>query len=152
VVASRPGAWLLARTAHHLDRAVLALTGGRVTAAQVVAGIPVVRLVTTGARTGERRVTPLLGVPHDGGIAVIGTRFGQAGTPGWYFNLRADPRAELRFRDRSASVVAHELDGAPWQAVWDAGNGLYPGYAAYAARIRGRRIHIMLLTSATEGA
>jgi deazaflavin-dependent oxidoreductase (nitroreductase family) len=152
VVASRPGAWLLARTAHHLDRAVLALSGGRRTAAQFVAGIPVVRLVTTGARTGRRRVTPLLGVPHDGGIAVIGTRFGQTGTPGWYYNLRSHPTAELRFHDRSAQVVACELQGEQWQAVWEAGTRLYPGYRAYAARIRGRQVHIMLLRSAGDAA
>lgn len=147
VVSSRPGAWLLARSAPQLDRIVLGLSRGRITAAQVVAGIPVVQLVTTGARTGRKRVTPLLGVPHGDRIAVIGTRFGQPGTPAWYFNLHSNPHAELRFRDRTVAVVAEEIEGPEWQTVWEAGNRLYPGYDAYARRIRDREVRIMVLRS-----
>lgn len=78
---------------------------------------------------------------------MIGTRFGQRGTPAWYYNLRADPCAELRFGARTAAVVATELDGDEWQAAWDSGSRIYPGYQAYARRIRDRRVHIMLLTA-----
>lgn len=46
----------------------------------------------TGVRTGQRRTVPLLGVPAGEDIAVIGTRFGQPRTPGWYHNMRADPK------------------------------------------------------------
>ncbi|MGB6579285.1 MAG: nitroreductase/quinone reductase family protein [Streptosporangiaceae bacterium] len=58
----------------------------------VLAGIPVLSVTMTGVRTGQRRTVPLLGVPAGEDIAVIGTRFGQPRTPGWYHNMRADPK------------------------------------------------------------
>jgi hypothetical protein len=81
VSSSRPGAWLFAKTLHHLDRVVLRLTRGRATVPGVLAGLPVITLATTGARTGLRREVPLVGVPSGHQIAVIGTRFGQRRTP-----------------------------------------------------------------------
>src|SRR5207302_7941363 len=77
VSSSRPGSWLFAKSGPHLDRFLLRLSKGQVTLAKVVAGIPVITIVTTGARTGRTRTMPLLGVPFAGDLAVIGTRFGQ---------------------------------------------------------------------------
>jgi F420H(2)-dependent quinone reductase len=78
VSSSRPGAWFFSKTLHHMDRVVLRLSRGRVTVPGVLAGLPVITLATTGARTGERREVPLVGVPAGDDIAVIGTRFGHA--------------------------------------------------------------------------
>ena len=63
VSSSRPGAWLFAKTLHHADRLVLRLTRNHVTVPGVLAGLPVIALATTGARTGQRRDVPLVGVP-----------------------------------------------------------------------------------------
>jgi deazaflavin-dependent oxidoreductase (nitroreductase family) len=145
VSSSRPGAWLFAKTLHHIDRLVLRLSRGRVTVPGVLAGLPVITLATTGARTGQRREVPLVGVPSGDQIAVIGTRFGQPRTPGWYFNLRADPRAELGYRDRTVPVVAREAEGDEREAVWARGCQLYAGYQAYARRLDHRPIHVMVL-------
>jgi len=106
VSSSRPGAWLFAKSGPHLDRFLLRLSNGQVTLATLVAGIPVITIVTTGARTGQARTTPLLGVPFAGDLAVIGTRFGQKGTPGWYHNLRADPAVQIIYQGKSAAAVA----------------------------------------------
>lgn len=146
VTSSRPGAWFFAKTQHHLDKAVVRLTRGRLTVAQLVAGIPVIYLATTGARTGKRRVMPLLGVPTDDGqLAVIGTRFGQHGTPAWYFNLMAGGPAEVEFRGRSAPVKAREAAGEEWDALWARGRQMYAGYEVYARRIKDRAVHIVVL-------
>jgi deazaflavin-dependent oxidoreductase (nitroreductase family) len=148
ISSSRPGAWLFARTFHHVDKLLLRLTGGRLSLAGLLGGIPVITLVTTGARTGARREMPLLGVPADGDIAVIGTRFGQKHTPGWYFNLVARPEAEVVFRDRRAKVRAREATGEEWDVLWARGRQIYGGYEAYARRITGRDVHIMVLEEA----
>lgn len=147
ISSSRPGAWLFARSLHHIDTLVLRLSRGQFTLAGASAGIPVLTLTTTGARTGQRRTTPLLGVPFGDDIAVIGTRFGQAGTPGWYYNLRADPRAELTYRDTTASAAAREAGDEEWQAIWARARQIYAGYDAYARRITDRKIHIMVLSA-----
>lgn len=149
VSSSRPGAWFFSKTLHHIDRIVLRLSRGRVTVPRVLAGLPVVTLATTGARTGERRQVPLVGVPSGDDLAVIGTRFGQASTPGWYFNLQAEPRAEVGYRGRTVPVVAREAEGDEREAVWARGCQLYAGYQAYAQRIDHRPIHVMVLEPST---
>lgn len=150
VTSSKPGAWIFAHTSHHIDRFFLKVSGGRWTAARLLAGIPVITLVTTGARSGQRRSTPLLGVPMGDDLAIIGTRFGQHGTPGWYFNLRKQPTAEVACNGRTVAVEAREAeaDGTEWQAAWDRARQMYSGYEAYARRITDRQIHIMVLSAA----
>ena len=148
VTSSRPGAWLFAKTLHHLDKLVLRLTGGRVTIPEIFAGIPVITLITTGARTGERREMPLLGVPAGANIAVIGTRYGQPKTPGWYFNLRAKPEADVAYRGRSVAVRAREAEGDERAAIWARAREIYSGYESYARRIQDRPIHVMVLETA----
>lgn len=141
ISSSQPGAWVFAKTLHHIDRLVLRLTRQRLTVPGVLAGLPVITLATIGARTGQRREMPLVGVPSGDDIAVIGTRFGQRRTPGWYFNLRANPRAEVGYRGRNVLVVAREADGDEREAVWTRGCQIYAGYQAYAHRIDHRQIH-----------
>src|SRR5919107_3023866 len=77
-----PGSWLFARLAHRIDRPVYRLTRGRHTFANLVSGIPVVMLTTTGARSGQPRTVPVLGLPTDEGLAVIASNFGQRRHPG----------------------------------------------------------------------
>ena len=95
VASSRPGSWLFSRALPRLDRFLLKLSHGRIAVPQVAGGLPVMTLITTGAKSGRRRESPLLGIPHGDDLAIIGTHFGQPGTPGWYYNLRADPVAEI---------------------------------------------------------
>jgi deazaflavin-dependent oxidoreductase (nitroreductase family) len=147
VSSSRPGAWVFAKSGPHLDRFLLRLSNGQVTLAKLVAGIPVITIVTTGARTGRTRTTPLLGVPFAGDLAVIGTSFGQKGTPGWYYNLRADPVIQVAYQGKSTAAVAREVQGEEWQAIWERARQIYGGYEAYARRIKGRPIRIMLLST-----
>ena len=151
VTSSKPGAWLFARTSHHIDRFLLKVSGGRWTAARLLAGIPVITLVSTGARSGQRRSTPLLGVPLGDDLAIIGTRFGQHGTPGWYFNLRKQPSAEVVCNSRTVAVLAREAEGGEWQVAWDRARQMYSGYEVYARRITNRKIHIMVLSAASGG-
>jgi deazaflavin-dependent oxidoreductase (nitroreductase family) len=147
ISSSRPGSWLFARSLPHVDRLLLRLSRGRVTLAGVSAGIPVLTITTTGARSGRRHTVPLLGVPFREDIAIVGTHFGQPGTPGWYYNLRARPQAEVAYRSKSVSATAREADEEEWQAVWAEARKIYAGYDAYARRITDRKIRIMILSA-----
>jgi deazaflavin-dependent oxidoreductase (nitroreductase family) len=93
--ASGPGSWLFARIMHRIDRPFHRLTRGRCTSASFVSGLPVVMLTTTGAKTGQPRTVPVLGIPVQGSVAIIASNFGQHRHPAWYHNLRADPGAEV---------------------------------------------------------
>jgi deazaflavin-dependent oxidoreductase (nitroreductase family) len=148
VATAKPVTWFFAKTLRHLDGAALRLSRGQVTLSAVVAGIPVLTVTTTGARTGQRRTSPLLGVPAGDDIAVIGTSFGQPRTPGWYLNMRANPEIDVTYRNKTIRAFAREASPEDGQAIWDRARTIYGGYDAYARRIKGRKIHIMILVPA----
>ena len=47
--ASVPGAWVLSRTLHHIDKPIAKLTKGRHTLGSLTTGLPIVSVTTTGA-------------------------------------------------------------------------------------------------------
>ena len=139
------GAWLFSNTLRYGDK-VLAKYGKGRTIPEFVAGLPTVFVTTTGAKTGQPRTSALLAVPAGDGLALIGTNFGQAKTPNWYHNLRKHPEAEIRYHETSARVVAREVRAGPERKeILRAARKIYPGYAAYQARITDRPIHVMVL-------
>jgi len=62
---------------------------------RLVSGLPVLLLTPTGARTGAKRTQPLLYLREGDDLVVIGSNWGQAHNPAWYYNLRANPYAEV---------------------------------------------------------
>jgi deazaflavin-dependent oxidoreductase (nitroreductase family) len=147
IAATRWGAWSFSRTLHHIDTMLLRVSHGQVTVPGVVTGLPIVTVTTTGARSGQRRSSPLVGVPAGDDLAVIGTSFGQPRTPGWYYNMRADPRVEVTYRDKTLKATARAASDSERQAIWDRAAALYRGYDAYKSRIKDREIHIMVLSA-----
>ncbi len=149
--ASRPGAWFFARTAHHLDRLVLALSGGRTTLGALLTGLPTVVLTTTGARSGLPRTLPLVyvrDVREPGTFALIASNWGQRHYPAWYFNLKAHPQATCSIGGHGADYVAHEASGEEYERFWQYAAATYRGYPLYKQRVAGRRIPIMVMTPA----
>jgi hypothetical protein len=61
VASSKPGAWALSKILHHADRRLFAWSKGRITVPGMVAGLPVLMVTTTGAKSGQARTMPLLG-------------------------------------------------------------------------------------------
>ena len=143
--ASGPGAWLFARVLHRIDRPVHRLTRGRYTFASLVSGIPVVMLTTIGAKTGQRRTVPVLGIPVEETVAVIASNFGQHRHPAWYHNLRAHPHAEVMVDGVSRSVLAVEADGERRSEIWQQGLRVYPGFSQYERRASHRQISVFVL-------
>jgi deazaflavin-dependent oxidoreductase (nitroreductase family) len=149
--ASGPGSWLFARILHRIDRPVHRLTRGRHTLASLVSGIPVVMLTTTGARSGQPRSVPVLGIPWGRGLAIIASNFGQERHPAWYHNLRAHPDAEVAVDGVNRRVHAREADGEQRAEIWQAGLRVYPGFAQYERRASHRRISVWVLEPTDRG-
>jgi deazaflavin-dependent oxidoreductase (nitroreductase family) len=143
--ATRPLAWFYARTLHHIDRLVYRLTGGRATFSSWLAGLPIVMLTTSGARTGVRRTLPLVAIPTDDGVIVIASNFGQHGNPAWYYNLKAHPRATIRFDGETREVVATQLSGEERERWFARGADIYPGWIQYRRRAAHREIPVLRL-------
>ncbi len=136
---TRPGAWLFSKLLRHADDLVQKLTRGRTTVPEVMAGLPVLDVTTTGRKSGRPRTSHLISVPIDGNLALLGTNFGQPATPAWVLNLEADPKATVRFRDRSASVVARPASEAEFVQVLASSGPIYGGYRKYHQRIEDSR-------------
>ena len=145
VASSKPGAWAFSKVLHHADRRLHKLTKGRFTVPTIVAGLPVVMVTTTGAKSGRARTMPLLAIPVGDDLAIIGTNFGQTNTPGWVFNLEADPHATVAYRDREVAVVARRATDDEFDVAFTAAAKVYPGYDKYRERISGREVRVSVL-------
>lgn len=130
---------------HHMDTFVSRHSTGRLTFSSWVSGLPVVMLTTTGARTGTSRTVPLVGIRDGAALVVIASNFGRTHSPGWYHNLRSDPRASVTVHGTTWDVVAHEIDGAEREWFFQQGVHMHPGWAHYRRRAAGRRIPVIRL-------
>ena len=111
---TRPMAWLLARTMHHLDGPVMRRSDGRSSVTSLITGLPMVQLTTTGARSGLPRTLPIIGVPDGDRLVLVASNYGQARNPAWYHNLTAHPDCSVAFRGRVTQMTAYEAEGEPF--------------------------------------
>jgi len=139
-----PVTWLLSHTAHHLDRAMLKLSGERTTVAALTAGLPIIRLTTLGARSGQARTVPLIAIPNGERLILIASNWGQARHPAWYHNLKANPQVTVSHLGQERTYIAREVSGEERDACWQRAVALYAGYRNYAARA-GRVIPVVVL-------
>ena len=145
VAASGPGAWIFQRTLYPIDKWLHRLTNGRLTVPGAIAGLPVVMLTTTGAKTGKDRTMPMLGIPMDDDLAVIGSNYGQRSTPGWVYNLRAKPEATVAYGSRLVEVTARSATAAETERAYEAGAAFYGGFPKYRERASHRDIEVFVL-------
>ncbi|MEU5420872.1 nitroreductase family deazaflavin-dependent oxidoreductase [Streptomyces sp. NPDC020667] len=128
-----------------LDRVVHRLSGGKTMLSARL--LPSVVLTSTGARTGQRRQTPLAcmreGDPASAWV-LIGSNFGRPGHPAWTANLLAHPDAEISWKGRDIPVRARLLSGAERAVAWAAVVRFWPPYARYQARVE-REIRLFRL-------
>lgn len=145
--AARPVAWLYLNVFPHIDRRLLRWTNGRFS---ITPGIPTLLLETVGAKSGQRRETPLVYAPDGERIILIASNGGQPQNPAWYYNMRANPQVRVTARGRTRDYIARELDGAEREAAWNKALRINPGYDVYKERTAGiRQIPVMLLEPAS---
>jgi deazaflavin-dependent oxidoreductase (nitroreductase family) len=145
---TRPGAWVFSKVLRHLDDLVGRVTGGRSSAPEALAGLPVVDVSTTGRRSGQRRTTHLIAVPYADTLALLGTNFGQPSTPAWALNLEADPHTTVRHHGVTLEAVARPATEAERTGILAASASVYGGYLRYQGRITHRRLRIFVLEPA----
>ena len=108
-------------------------------------GAPMLLLHTTGARSGRKRVNPLMYQDLGGGrVAVFASKGGADTHPDWYRNLVANPdvSAEIgtetrRFRSRTAPAAERER-------IWTKQKREHPGFADYETKTA-REIPVVIL-------
>ncbi len=107
-------------------------------------GAPMLLLHTTGARSGEERINPMMYLADGDRYLVFASAAGRDQNPAWYHNLVAHPDARIEVGDDSVDVQAVELDDAERDAKYAIQAERYPGFAEY-ERMTTRKIPVVAL-------
>jgi F420H(2)-dependent quinone reductase len=130
------------RTVGKLNVPLYRLSRGRI-GGRVGKG-PVLLLTTTGRKSGEPRTAPVLYLADGDRYVVINTNAGNAKTPAWSLNLRADPEAEVEVRGKRAKVRARIAEGEERADLWRRHMEQYSGWDFYESKLD-REIGVFVL-------
>jgi len=132
------------KVATAIHRSVFDLTKGRL--AGRVAGMPVVKLTTTGRKSGKRRHTMLTTPIHDATrVILIASKGGAARHPAWYVNLRTNPEVTVTMQGNTRTMTAQTATAAEKAALWPDIVAVHRGYAGYQDKTD-RDIPVVILT------
>ena len=109
-----------------------------------IKGNPVVLITMRGAKTGKKRLVPLMRVEHNGDYAIVASKGGAPEHPVWYHNVRANPDLELQDGTTTGRYTAREVSGEERAAWWERAVAAYPDYADYQTKTD-RQIPVFVL-------
>ena len=125
-----------------LNAPVYRLTRGRV--GGKLGKAPILLLTTTGRKSGEPRTAPVLYLADGDRFVVINTNAGNAKTPAWSLNLRANPEAEVEVGRRRVAVRARLAEGEERADLWRRHMEQYSGWEFYESKLE-RGIGVFVL-------
>ncbi len=97
-------------------------------------GAPILLLTTTGAKTGRRRVNPMMYLRDEGTVYVFASKAGAPTNPDWYHNLVANPEVTVEIGTGTHPARARVTEGDERDRIYAAQAELYPGFAEYQER------------------
>ncbi len=123
--------------------AIFRLTGGRVGGRMV--GGPILLLHHVGAKSGKRRISPLLYLPDGDRMVIVASKGGYTKHPGWFHNLKSNPDTVVELpREGKVEVRARQAPPEEREELWPRVVELYKGYANY-QRSTSREIPLVVL-------
>ena len=142
---SKAGGWYFLNVAMRVDRVLLPATRGRISSAP---GQQVLLLETVGAKSGERRRTPLVYVADGSHVVLIASKAGATRHPAWLHNLRANPHVKVLAPGLTGEYNAREAHGEERERLWHEAVDYYAGYDTYQDRAGVRQIPVVVLEPA----
>ena len=94
-------------------------------------GAPVALLTTTGRKTGEPRVSPLLFWREGNRIVFIASQGGAANNPMWYLNLKANPNVTVQIKDEVLNLTARDATEDERAQYWTKMAQMYTSFDDY---------------------
>ncbi len=92
---------------------------------------PAALITTTGRKTGKQRTTPTLYL-QDGDRVILPASFGgRDASPGWYRNLKSDPKVHIQIRGEHRDLIARDANDAERKLYWRKLIRIYPPYRGY---------------------
>ena len=128
--------------AANLNVRLYRLSGGRIGGRYDQA--PVCILHHVGAKSGERRETPLVHLPDGDRIVLAASMGGNPRNPAWYHNLRANPDTTVQIGSDRIPVHARVASDEEYDRLWKLMVGVYGGYEDYRKRTD-RKIPLIVL-------
>lgn len=107
-------------------------TSGKV-AGSFLQGAPVALLTTTGRKTGEPRVSPLLFLREGDRVVLVASQGGAAKHPMWYLNLKADPKITVQIKDEILYLTARDATEQERAEYWPKLVEMYSSFDDYQA-------------------
>jgi len=108
------------------------------------AGAPLLLLTSTGAKTGEKRTTPMMYLVDGDRLAVFASKAGAPTNPDWYHNLLAHPRATIEVGTDTFDVDAEVASPEERDRLYAIQAERYPGFKEYEGKTT-RVIPVVLL-------
>lgn len=108
-------------------------------------GAPLLLLTTTGAKSGQRRTSPVMYLPDGDRMIIFASKAGAPINPDWYHNLVAHPQATVEVGTDTFDVNAAVLTGEERDRLYAQQAKLYPGFADYQKKTT-RQIPVIALT------
>jgi F420H(2)-dependent quinone reductase len=105
---------------------------------------PVMLLTSTGRRSGQPRVAPVLYARDGDRLVVVSSNGGNHNQPGWAYNLKANPDAQIQIGGKRQLVRAAVAHGDERARLWRKMNEQYAGFDDYDANVQ-RDIAVFVL-------
>jgi deazaflavin-dependent oxidoreductase (nitroreductase family) len=104
--------------------------GGKVTSGPFL-GRNLLLLTTTGARSGEPRLVPLVYTRDGDRIVIVASKGGAPTNPAWYHNLLANPVASVELGDETFAARASVVEGGDRDRLYAAHAAEHEAFAEY---------------------
>lgn len=107
-------------------------------------GAPLLLLHSTGAKSGETRLSPVMYQSVGDDLAIFASYAGAPNHPAWYHNLLANPEASVEVGTETIEVRARVAVDAERAPIWTRQKTEYPGFADYESKTS-RTIPVVIL-------
>lgn len=98
-------------------------------------GMPAVKLVTTGRKTGKARTTMLTSpIQRGDDVYLVASWGGDDRHPTWYLNLRDNPEVTITMGGKERKAVAETVSPEEKAELWPEITTKFKGYAGYQTR------------------
>ena len=113
-------------------------------------GKPLLLLHNTGAKSGIRRVTPLIYLEVPQGYAIFGSKGGAPSHPAWFHNVVANPDVTVEVGTETIDMVARVVAGSEREKIWEEQKSRFPFFGDYEVKASDREIPVIVLESRRE--
>ena len=94
-------------------------------------GIPVCLLTTTGRKSGQPRVSPLLFLEDGDRVILVASQGGLPKNPMWYLNIRANPEVTIQIKSRIRTMRARVATDEERAELWPRLVDMYADFDNY---------------------